>query len=227
MSCLQNSWMYGNVAYNITGTRYGVLGRLTTPSSLPSVNCLTTYWVGCRSTTLDESGANRFYQTAIAYVSSAGRWCFSWGYSTKHLSQRPYTGLYPTTNHSYELGIKFTGTNVILYVVDLSNGQTYSMGTVPDSGTMVTSTDQPSFLLESYAGVIGDMNVPAFELYTFNYFLTPSSSSEWPGAKVFTQPSDGSTIPNEVHTSNDLGSHHYLIGNTTQGSKKSNGTILW
>ena len=85
MACNTASWFYGVISQGITGTKYGTLTRITTPSSLPSLNCTVAYWVSCRSTNLDEQGNHRFYQATIAYTPSVGHWAFSWGYSAYHL----------------------------------------------------------------------------------------------------------------------------------------------
>ena len=223
MSCHTNSWFYGNRALGLSGTYYGTLTRIRTPSSLPSTTCSVFYWVACRST----ANNNRFYQATIAYTPTAGYWHFSWGYSPDHLSEPPYTGLRPTTNHDYELGIKFNGSNVVLYVVDLSTGITYNMKTVSDTGTMLNgSSDQPSFLMEGKTDQISEMNVSAFKAYTFNYFLSPNSSTEWPHATPYNSPASDYIIPSQIHTY-DLGSHQYMIGNTSQGSQYPPPNSLW
>jgi len=215
-------WFYGNRASGISGTKYGTLTRFRTPSSLPKTTCSVAYFVSCRSTTLDEQGSRRFYQSTIAYTPSVGAWHFSWGYSAYHLSQPPFGGLTPQPNHDYELGIRFTGSVVELYVVDLATSTIYVMGTVSDTGTMWVSGDQPGFILEGFTDQISEMNVSAFKAYTFNVFLSPSSSTEWPHAVVTNQNSP----PSEIHTY-DLGGHQYLIGYTSQGQQRPDGYTLW
>jgi hypothetical protein len=225
MSCKPNSWFYGNCGSGITGTRYGTLTRIKTPSSLPSITCTVAYFVSCRSTNLDSEGKHRFYQATIAYTPSAGYWHFSWGYSPDHLGQPPYTGLIPVVNHDYELGIKFTGSVVQAFVRDLPIGTNYTMGSFADNGTMWLG-DQPGFIMEGFTDNISEMNVSAFKAYTFNYFLTPTSSMEWPHGQVFRGDPKDYSIPSQIHTYHQ-GSHQYLIGKTTLGSQLANGTFLW
>jgi hypothetical protein len=217
-------WFYGNRTKSLTGTYYGVLTRIHTPSSLPSLNCELAYWVGCRSTTLDEGSNHRFNQTTIAYDHTAGKWVFSWGYSANHLAQGGYTGLYPQTSSDYELGIQFINNKVQFYVTDLGASTQYVMGSIDDTGTLYTS-DKPSFTMEGFSTDITDINVDAFKAYTFNLFTSSSVSSEWPSAESFLQ-EPGGAPPAGIHTY-DLGSHQYLIGKTSQGSQYADGTSLW
>jgi hypothetical protein len=225
MTCYNSGiWFYGIASRNISGTKYGTLTRIKTPSSLPQTTCSVAYWVSCRSTNLDENNNHRFYQATIAYTPSAGYWHFSWGYSANHLSQPPYQGLTPATNHDYELGIRFTGSEVEAYVIELTSGVKYTIGTVSDNGTMWVN-DNPGFILEGFTTQISEMNVDAFKAYTFNVFLSPYSSQEWPNAAAFKQESGGS-VPSGIHTY-DMDSHQYLIGKTMQGSQLSDGTSLW
>jgi hypothetical protein len=219
-----SQWFYGNKANGLSGTNYGALTRIRTPNSLPDTTCTVAYWVGCTSTTLDEENNPRFYQATIAYTPSVGEWHFSWGYSAEHLSQDPYEGLSPQTNHDYELGIRFTGTQVEAYVVDLDTSTKYTMGTLSDTGTLHPD-DKPGLILEGFTDDIDDMGVDAFKAYTFNVFLSPTTSTEWPHALAYKEIISGS-IPDEIHTY-DLGSHQYFIGNTSSGSQLDNDEELW
>jgi hypothetical protein len=150
-----------------------------------------------------------------------GAWHFSWGYSTKHLSQPPFGGLALQPNHDYELGIRFTGSVVELYVLDVATSTIYVMGTVSDTGHMYVTYDQPGFIIEGFTTQISEMNVSAFKAYMFNVFLSPSSSTEWPHAVVTNQ----NTPPSQIHTY-DLGGHQYLIGYTSQGQQRPDGYTL-
>ena len=223
-------WMYGNRASGISGTKYGTLTRITTPSTLPVYPDITSpvaYWVGCRSTNLDEGSANRFYQAAISYDpawTDNDYWRFSWGYSRDHLGQEPDWDIYAETNHNYELGIRFTGTQVEAYVTDLATSTIHTLGSLPDNGTLYVAGDQPSFLMEGYVSSISTMNVSAFKAYNFNVFLSPSTSQEWPGATVHQEGTI--SIPAEIGTT-VAGTHQYYIGNVGSGYQLDDGTPLW
>ncbi len=231
------NWFYGLSSREITGTKYGALARITTPSSLPTPAGLVAYFVSCKSTTTyyDDEGIlqHRFYQATIAYTNTAGSWHFSWGYAPNNLSQPPYTGLTPTTNHNYELGIQFTGTVGQAYVIDLATNTIYTMGSVADTGTMWVD-DNPGFLMESDLDSVSDINVAAFKAYNFNVFTSPSSSTSWPAAKSYYQPyhnpddpSQDYDIPALIHTYT-VGTKQYKIGYTTSGSHIDNSTTtLW
>ncbi len=226
MTCSNSGiWFYGVKAEGLSGQLYGTISRIRTPGSLPPITCSIAYFVSCRTTTHDESGSFRFYQSTIAFTPSAGRWHFSWGYSTQHLAQPPYTGLYPQPNHDYELGIQLKNNNAQMYVTDLGTSTVYVMGTVPDAGTLWMG-DKPGFLLEGFTTNINEMNVPAFKAYGFRVFDSPSSSSHpWPHASGVNQQNPGAP-PSQIQTV-DLGGYEYLIGNTSQIRQLPNDNRIW
>ncbi len=243
MTCASSGiWFYG-LHTTPTGPYYGVSVSIRTPKVLKPTDCTVAYWVACRSTTLDEHGACRFYQSTIAYTPNVGRWHFSFGYSTEHLAQPPYTGLTPEEDHAYALGVKFDGINATCYVTDLETATDYAMGTVPDSGSGWTG-DKPGLVMEGFSDDPADTRVDQFEAYGFE-LLAPAKMSfldmllalllallgrrknrlawrEWDGATSFVQ----GAVPLAVRTS-DLGSHHYLVGIGDQGVQMASESALW
>jgi hypothetical protein len=116
------------------------------------------------------------------------------------------------------------GTTIEAYVIDLATSIKYTMGSIADMGRMVVGDNGPGFIMESNASLISEANVGAFKAYSFNYFITPASSTEWPHAVVTTD--YAASIPDQIHTYHQ-GSHNYLIGKTTLGSKLDKDTSLW
>ncbi len=170
MTCSNSGiWFYG---LNTPPARpyYGVSARFTTPDALPSLTCAVAYWVSCRSTTPDETGAGRFYQATLAYA--GGQWVFSFGYSNQHLSQPPFGGLAPKPSSTYELGIRFTGSKVECYVTDVAAGISYLMGSVPDTGSGDTG-DRPGAIMEGFTMDLAEMAVKPFRVGSMSLFIKP------------------------------------------------------
>ncbi len=126
------------------------------------------------------------------------------------------------------MGIRFTGSLAEAYVIDVATSTKYVMGTLADNGTLLITDVVGStamFVQEGFTEDISEMDVAAFKAYHLNVFTSPTSSEEWPHAKVFN--SHGVyTIPSQIHTY-DQGSHQYLIGKTAQGSQLAAFTSLW